>query len=120
MEERLYELVQQWRTDYDALEMLDPEDYQRARARNGCADDLEALLAIPEHEFNEPPGQPLPEGIQELRERPVDVSKHPSVDEIMALLNRDDLRVQILPNGEVTAVAGPKVITMREALGGEY
>lgn len=46
----------------------------------------------------------------------------PTIAEIQALLERDDLEVAILPNGEVTAVTRkhPKVLTMREDLGGEY
>jgi hypothetical protein len=113
MRERLLELVAKWRSDPEYRSGREPF------CLNECADELEEILEIPEHEFNEPPGQPLPDAILEFHE-PVAVPMHPSVDEIMALLSRDDLRVQILPNGEVTAVAGPKVITMREALGGEY
>lgn len=44
MNERLHELIEEWRTEYEALELLDPEDYQQARARNQCADDLQAVL----------------------------------------------------------------------------
>lgn len=50
-----------------------------------------------------------------------------SLDELATLLNREngweDSTIEILPNGEIRAKQGdgtPKVLTMRENLGGEY
>lgn len=50
-----------------------------------------------------------------------------TIDELEAILSsEEDVAIEILPNGEIRAKAGgeregiPKVITMRENLGGEY
>jgi hypothetical protein len=50
-----------------------------------------------------------------------------TIDELAKLLDRendwDDNTIEILPNGEVRAKKGdgtPKVLTMKENLGGEY
>ncbi len=54
-------------------------------------------------------------------------SRRPTVEELEAILNSDDeAPIEILPNGEIRAVGGgakegvPKVLTMRDNLGGEY
>jgi hypothetical protein len=50
--------------------------------------------------------------------------KRLSIDELEKLLQRDDEQaIQILPNGEIVSADGekqPKVLTLRENLGGEY
>lgn len=70
----------------------------------------------------EVPGYPLPDGVQELRDRPVEVLGRPSIDEIAKLLDDDMKDVHILPSGEVVVGtrSTPKVLTLRENLGGEY
>ncbi|MHB1956428.1 MAG: hypothetical protein ACYCOU_22080 [Sulfobacillus sp.] len=54
-------------------------------------------------------------------------TKKMTIDELEKLLNsEDEVDLEILPNGEIREKKGrkkkkaPKVLTMREALGGEY
>lgn len=52
-------------------------------------------------------------------------TKRLSIDELERLLQRDDEQaIEILPNGEIREIpegdGRPKVLTMRENLGGEY
>lgn len=49
----------------------------------------------------------------------------PTIEELEAILDKDeDCPIMIMPNGEIRAMDGgaapPKVMTMRENLGGEY
>ncbi len=53
-------------------------------------------------------------------------SKKPTIAELEKMLNSDeDVPIEILPNGEIRTVKKrkkktPKILTMREDLGGEY